>query len=184
MDRPLHDAHALANSLAAKWADKFAKQNIQVYDWDLKDMRNADLAYYMFQALLEMHRSEFSRGWNACLARQERFAKLGCLPRAPQDPMGKVPAHEPQRVLRIKSRIHTGTRYALLFALKGRHCVYCNVPLTLSRSEHHGVTRDHFIPQRFKGSRSVDNIYPCCRRCNSAKADTHPLVLLWAGVLG
>lgn len=56
--------------IARKWADKFKRGDVQVADWDLmmipgpEKLRNADAEYYFLQALVEMHKEEYGRGWN------------------------------------------------------------------------------------------------------------------------
>lgn len=57
-------------------------------------------------------------------------------------------------------------------------CAYCQ---TLGNAENR-ITRDHIIPKAFGGPNAVDNYIPACVRCNSLKADAHPLQWLkeWA----
>lgn len=69
-----------ANAIALKWAEKYKRGDVQVWDWDLalaevsETMRNADVAYYILQAVMEMHSLEYSRGWNDAIQRQSAFA--------------------------------------------------------------------------------------------------------------
>ncbi len=51
----------------------------------------------------------------------------------------------------------------------GRDCVYCGEPST-------GV--DHLQPVAKGGSNAMENLAPCCRRCNSVKGDRPIWVML------
>lgn len=61
-----------AYALASKWAQHFKDQKVMVSDWDLAKegadnaIRNADVEYYILQAVLEMWCGEYVKGWNDC----------------------------------------------------------------------------------------------------------------------
>jgi hypothetical protein len=49
-----------------------------------------------------------------------------------------------------------------VFSLDNGACVYCGNP---------GDCIDHYIPQVRYGPPAIDNLYTCCRSCNSTKGD-------------
>lgn len=59
---------------------------------------------------------------------------------------------------------HTPWEWLWKFGLSPR-CHYCEIPLTLKTA-----TKDHLIPICRGGSNLIDNLVPCCLRCNQAKA--------------
>jgi len=51
-----------------------------------------------------------------------------------------------------------------IFNKYGGHCAYCGIVLDKSI-----FTVDHIKPKYLGGSNDIDNLNPCCRRCNSWK---------------
>lgn len=47
------------------------------------------------------------------------------------------------------------------------HCAYCGRPITLEE-----MTADHVVPKAAGGSNKISNLLPCCRECNSSKANS------------
>lgn len=43
-------------------------------------------------------------------------------------------------------------------------CAYCG-------DKSHGLSKDHFISLNLGGGLTVDNVVPCCPRCNSSKSN-------------
>lgn len=70
---------------------------------------------------------------------------------------------------RIRARL-------MLKRARGRLCPYCERPMTLANGRHapQSPTRDHKVPSSRGGSNSLDNIEPCCRRCNEDKGSLTP----------
>lgn len=72
-----------------------------------------------------------------------------------------------------------------LWRIYGCKCFYCgiethrDVPTKINPKDRMLVANaDHFLPVRYGGDNSYDNVVLSCRRCNFAKSDTHPLILL------
>jgi 5-methylcytosine-specific restriction endonuclease McrA len=56
-------------------------------------------------------------------------------------------------------------------------CCYCDVPMKRYGDRGPlGATLDHYLPSALGGSDEEHNLRLCCRRCNNAKANLHPLV--------
>ena len=75
------------DDIALKWANNFKNETVKVSDWDIakeaalrntnaEAIRNADVAYYIFMAVLEAENGAYSRGWNDCLAKQDEARTL------------------------------------------------------------------------------------------------------------
>lgn len=69
-----------------------------------------------------------------------------------------------------------------LFTRFNGRCVYCADEVLLHGSHKHprSATRDHFIPLSKGGSRGAKNTVLACRRCNNAKGDMDPRLILYA----
>jgi 5-methylcytosine-specific restriction endonuclease McrA len=50
-------------------------------------------------------------------------------------------------------------------------CAYCFKPLDV-------VTIDHFTPISRGGDNDIDNLVPCCQRCNSSKSNNSLIIWL------
>lgn len=57
---------------------------------------------------------------------------------------------------------------------RGWECSYCHDALTKA-----SATMDHVVPLSRGGSNGIDNIAPCCRRCNASKGNR--LLSEWIG---
>ena len=66
--------------------------------------------------------------------------------------------------------------YELAYALKKKRCVYCDTRLKNKLIR----TIDHRYPRATGGVSIVDNLFPCCSKCNSDKGDlTHKEYLIY-----
>lgn len=64
--------------------------------------------------------------------------------------------------------IHPKLREEVIEA-KGRLCTYCGTgPLYKKR-----LHLDHLIPCSAGGANTIENLFPCCPKCNSAKRAQH-----------
>ena len=52
---------------------------------------------------------------------------------------------------------------------KGK-CWYCGTNLDRDHHKLNGFTTDHFKPKCSNGKQKLNNLVPCCRRCNSGKS--------------
>jgi hypothetical protein len=75
--------------------------------------------------------------------------------------------------------------WQMLDSFCGRHavpCPYCNVPIDIL-----SLTIDHRIPRALGGGYGLDNLQPCCKRCNQLKEKLMPddfkELLRWLGTV-
>lgn len=66
---------------------------------------------------------------------------------------------------------HTEVEWRNLLQLCGSMCIYCGDTGV-------EITKDHVVPISQSGVDDIDNIVPCCRRCNSSKKDNDPTLWL------
>ena len=57
------------------------------------------------------------------------------------------------------------SKKAKVYAKYGGHCGYCGRKLSPT-----SMTVDHIVPVSRGGGNSIENLMPCCRECNEAKA--------------
>jgi hypothetical protein len=51
------------------------------------------------------------------------------------------------------------------------HCYYCGVKIIPFGRDDNSYSVDHVIPRVRGGTDDIENLVPCCRRCNSSKRD-------------
>lgn len=56
--------------------------------------------------------------------------------------------------------------YELTYALRKKRCIYCDTKLQIKNR-----TLDHRYPRATGGISITNNLFPCCNKCNSKKAD-------------
>ena len=70
-----------------------------------------------------------------------------------------------------------GKRQAIYARYHG-HCAYCGEHI-----KQKNMTVDHYVPQSKGGGNNIENLMPCCSRCNTMKAsdslETFRLRLFW-----
>src|SRR5665213_191518 len=66
----------------------------------------------------------------------------------------------------IARMIGSGTFRALVWTKTAGRCWYCGVQMAPDR-----WTVDHVQPRSAGGHNDMENLVPCCHRCNRAKAD-------------
>lgn len=71
---------------------------------------------------------------------------------------------------RKRRSISAKMRAAIHAKFDGR-CAYCGVPVVLSESRKYRMQVDHVVPFSKGGADTIDNLFPCCWRCNYWKAD-------------
>lgn len=54
-----------------------------------------------------------------------------------------------------------------IWAKTNGHCCYCSIPL--NQFDKNGYTYEHIEPQTRGGGHNTENLYPCCKSCNSQK---------------
>lgn len=66
--------------------------------------------------------------------------------------------------------------YDLTYACKKKKCVYCNKKIKRGKAS----TLDHRYPRDTGGVSITNNLFPCCKNCNSSKTNlTHEDFLVW-----
>jgi 5-methylcytosine-specific restriction endonuclease McrA len=48
-------------------------------------------------------------------------------------------------------------------------CFYCGIELVEKSMQNDEYCVDHFVPRNSGGDSEIDNLFPCCRKCNSVK---------------
>jgi CRISPR/Cas system Type II protein with McrA/HNH and RuvC-like nuclease domain len=70
--------------------------------------------------------------------------------------------------LGVKNHLNTLDILRLLNASRWE-CVYCGRKMIVSSTCSGGATFDHIIPFCRGGANMINNVVPCCRRCNESK---------------
>jgi 5-methylcytosine-specific restriction endonuclease McrA len=73
------------------------------------------------------------------------------------------------RAVRIGDKAELTSYYERVYTAVNVCCFWCLKDIPLGKR-----TVDHYIPLRHGGAHSVENLRPCCKRCNSSKRDKMP----------